>query len=54
MGGRGGVRGGGGGERHAHDAYLVIDHKLPPGRTGPDRERGHFSDAIVYVVGGGN
>jgi hypothetical protein len=50
-----GVGGGSSGQQpNEHDTFLVFDPKLPPGRAGPDRARGPFRDAIVFVVGGGN
>lgn len=31
-----------------------MDPKLPPGRTGADRAKGPFREALVFMIGGGN
>eukprot|EP00879_Flechtneria_rotunda_P018857 GHRR01019794.1.p1 GENE.GHRR01019794.1~~GHRR01019794.1.p1 ORF type:complete len:638 (+),score=249.45 GHRR01019794.1:780-2693(+) len=36
------------------DGFAVMDPKLPSGRTGLDRAKGPFREAIVFMIGGGN
>ncbi|WIA16431.1 hypothetical protein OEZ85_013119 [Tetradesmus obliquus] len=36
------------------DSFAVMDPKLPPGRTGLDRAKGPFREALVFMIGGGN
>eukprot|EP00775_Hariotina_reticulata_P012398 gene12398-12533_t len=36
------------------DTFAVMDPKLPPGRTGLDRAKGPFREAMVFMIGGGN
>lgn len=31
-----------------------MDPKLPAGRTGADRAKGPFREALVFMIGGGN
>lgn len=37
-----------------HDTYCVFDPKAPAGRAGPERAKGPFREAIVFVIGGGS
>lgn len=36
------------------DGFAVMDPKLPAGRTGVDRAKGPFREALVFMIGGGN
>lgn len=36
------------------ETYAVFDPKAPAGRPGPERAKGPFREAIVFMIGGGN
>eukprot|EP00878_Enallax_costatus_P003254 GHUV01003457.1.p1 GENE.GHUV01003457.1~~GHUV01003457.1.p1 ORF type:complete len:653 (+),score=212.17 GHUV01003457.1:296-2254(+) len=36
------------------ESFAVMDPKLPAGRTGADRAKGPFREALVFMIGGGN
>lgn len=36
------------------ETFAVFDPKAPAGRSGPERAKGPFREAIVFMIGGGN